>query len=289
MPVRRAILGGGTSHGEGVSVALKLASFSAVLALIFAAAALVGTVVSPLHDPADKGGTMAMGMEAVRGLAVADDRFSLELEPRTTSPGTRAELAFRIRDERGVTARDFDVEHTKRMHVIVVRRDMADFQHVHPVQRADGSWAVPLVVHDAGSYRVFADFAVDGTPRTLADDLQADGRFVAQPLPAPTAAASTDGLDVRLLEGPTGANEESEFRFEVTRDGRRVHVQDYLGAKGHLVALRQGDLAFLHVHPDADTLRFEATFPSAGRYRLFLQFKVGGRVHTAAFTQEVSR
>jgi len=67
-------------------------------------------------------------------------------------------------------------------------------------------------------------------------------------------------------------------------------IQDYLGAKGHLVALRAGDLAFLHVHPDADRLRFMAEFPTAGAYRLFLQFKTGdGRLHTAAFTQDVTR
>jgi hypothetical protein len=289
MPVRRTILGGSSSHGEGANVALKLASFLAVLALIFAAAALAGDLVSPLHDPADEGETMAMGIESVRGLAVADSRFSLELDTRTAIPGAQAALTFRIRDKRGMPVRDFGVEHTKRMHVIVVRRDLTDFQHVHPVQRADGSWTVPLVVHDAGSYRVFADFAVDGTPHTLADDIQSDGRFVAQPLPAPTTVAATDGFDVSLLEGPTRANKESELRFAITRDGQRVRVQDYLGAKGHLVALRQGDLAFLHVHPDADTLKFESTFPSAGRYRLFLQFKVGGRVHTVAFTQEVLR
>jgi hypothetical protein len=32
-----------------------------------------------------------------------------------------------------------------------------------------------------------------------------------------------------------------------------------------------------------------ARFPTAGAYRLFLQFQIEGRVHTAAFTQEVSR
>ena len=68
-----------------------------------------------------------------------------------------------------------------------------------------------------------------------------------------------------------------------------MKLDQYLGAKGHLVALREGDLAFLHVHPDADRLRFRATFPTAGRYRLFLQFQVDRRVHTAAFTHEVSR
>jgi hypothetical protein len=56
------------------------------------------------------------------------------------------------------------------------------------------------------------------------------------------------------------------------------------------VALRQGDLAFLHVHPDENSLKFMATFPTAGSYRLFLQFKTDdGRLHTAAFTHEVTR
>jgi hypothetical protein len=75
----------------------------------------------------------------------------------------------------------------------------------------------------------------------------------------------------------------------VTRDGREVETEPYLGARGHLVALREGDLAFLHVHPDEDSLAFMAEFPSAGRYGLYLQFKHHGRVHTAEFTQEVTR
>ena len=67
----------------------------------------------------------------------------------------------------------------------------------------------------------------------------------------------------------------------------RVH----LGAGGHLVALREGDLAFLHVHPTGhggDAVAFAATFPTVGRYRLFLQFQHEGRAHTVAFTQVVT-
>jgi oxalate decarboxylase/phosphoglucose isomerase-like protein (cupin superfamily) len=67
-----------------------------------------------------------------------------------------------------------------------------------------------------------------------------------------------------------------------------VKTEPYLGAGGHLVALREGDMAFLHVHPMDDGAHFAATFPTAGRYRLFLQFKHEGQVQTVAFTQEVS-
>ena len=44
--------------------------------------------------------------------------------------------------------------------------------------------------------------------------------------------------------------------------------------------------AFLHVDPVVGG-RFAATFPTEGRYRLFLQFMDAGRVHSVAFTQEV--
>jgi hypothetical protein len=227
--------------------------------------------------------------QAVRGLAVSDNGLTLKLARTTVRPGKPVDLTFRIVDRRGQTVRDFDIEHTKRMHFIVVRRDMTGFQHLHPTEGADGTWSVPVTLRDAGSYRVFADFSVDGKPYTLADDVIVDGTVRSEELPAPVESVAVDGLRVNLTEGAGKAGAESELAFDVTRDGKPVKVQQYLGAKGHLVALREGDLAFLHVHPDANRLTFMAQFPTAGTYRLFLQFQTEGRVHTAAFTQEVAR
>jgi hypothetical protein len=276
----------------------RLAGFAAVLAVVFAGAWAVGGVADvdrsseeetpePEHGEVHGSGTAAP--QPVRGLAVSAGGLTLE-PARTSAPaGRRFELAFRIAGSDGRTVRDFDVEHTKRMHVIVVRRDLTAFQHVHPEQRADGSWSVPITLDEPGTYRVFADFSVDGTARTLATDLTVDGAAGAKPLPAPATDVEVDGLRVRLERGASTAGAASELAFAVTRDGAPVKVDDFLGAKGHLVALREGDLAFLHVHPEEDRLGFEATFPTAGRYRLFLQFQAEGRLHTAAFTQEVGR
>jgi len=278
----------------------KLAAFAVAAALIFAAAAFAGSRVDvhpgkpateqePMHAmAADGDGTMEP--QPVRGLAVSEKGLTLELARRSAPRGEAFELAFRIADRNGKTVRDFDVEHTKRMHFIVVRRDMTGFQHLHPTENPDGTWSVPATLPDAGSYRVFADFSVDDEPYTLADDLTVDGSVRSRTLPAPARSVDVDGLRVTLTEGATEAGAESELAFTVTRNGTPVAIQDYLGAKGHLVALRQGDLAFLHVHPDENRLQFMATFPTAGTYRLFLQFKTAdGRLHTAAFTQEVTR
>ena len=107
--------------------------------------------------------------------------------------------------------------------------------------------------------------------------------------PAEPTAVSDGGYDVRLDTSGAKAGQEAELRFEITRDGETVETEPYLGAGGHLVALREGDLAFLHVHPNDDGVSFAATFPAAGRYRLFLQFQHEGRVQIVAFTQEVTR
>jgi hypothetical protein len=278
-----------------VNVVSRLAGFAVVLALVFTGAAVAGSRIDvhPGKTSVEHGmdAMGAMAPQPVRGLAVSETGLTLVLARRTAPQGKPFALAFRIVDRRGQTVRDFDVEHTKRMHFIVVRRDMTGFQHLHPTENADGTWSLPAVtLPDAGTYRVFADFSVGEKPYTLADDITVDGSVRSQPLPAPTGAVTVDGLRVALTEGATRAGRESRLAFTVTRAGKPVAIQNYLGAKGHLVALREGDLAFLHVHPDENRLQFMATFPTAGTYRLFLQFETAdGRLHTAAFTQEVTR
>ena len=284
-----------------MSGALKLAAFAGGLAVLFGLATLAGAAVGP--EPADDAGRPAAdghgemataphgesGAHEVRGLAVAADGLRIVVADPELRRGHEEALRFRVTDEHGETVRDFDVTHEKRMHLILARRDLTGFQHLHPEQAADGTWSTRVRLSDAGSYRLFADFSHDGDPVTLAADLRVDGEADLRPLPAPQPVATTDGgYAVRLDAGDARPGEEADLRFTITRDGVPVQTERYLGAGGHLVALREGDMAFLHVHPTAeDSVRFAATFPTEGQYRLFLQFQHEGRVHTAAFTQVV--
>src|SRR5581483_11867532 len=262
-PLRRR--GGRDRAGDVMNPLAKLTGFAGVAALVFAGAAFAGSRIDVHPGRADQAtehgmGAMAaehkMAPDPLRGLAVSEHGLTLELARGTAPQGKPFELRFRIGDRRGATVRHFDVEHTKRMHLIVVRRDMTGFQHLHPTESRDGTWSVPVTLPVAGSYRVFADFSVDGRPYTLADDVTVDGSVHSEQLPAPVRSVDVDGLNVSLSERATKAGAESALGFAVTRDGKPVAIQDYLGAKGHLVALREGDLAFLHVHPDENSLRF---------------------------------
>ncbi len=228
------------------------------------------------------------------GLAVSAGGYSLRLERAFAGTGEAGKLRFRIEDAHGESVRDYDRLHEREMHLIVVRRDGAHFQHLHPELDAAGTWSTPLTLPAAGAYRVFADFAAGGEDHTLATDLFAAGSFRPRPFPAPAPVDAVAGYEVRLADDAPRAGEASPLRFAVSRDGAEVTgLQRYLGAKGHLVALREGDLAFLHVHPvetgAANVIPFSGHFPTPGRYRLYLQFKHEGQVRTVEFTVEVER
>ncbi|HEV2785614.1 MAG TPA: hypothetical protein VGV67_04440, partial [Solirubrobacteraceae bacterium] len=153
-----------------------------------------------------------------------------------------------------------------------------------------------LTLADAGTYRVYADFKRDGRNETLARDVNVAGPFAPIALAAPSdTARAAGGYAVGLGGGAPRAGEEAPLTFELSRGGRSVTPQPYLGARGHLVALRASDLAYLHVHPTEEgpghggPVSFATEFATGGSYRLFLQFKHDDRVRTAAFTKEVAR
>jgi len=272
----------------------RVAAFGALLAAIFALAVVAGRVAGPRAeaDPAPAheapAGAATHGGAASGHPAEAPAAAGLRLVAgdTTLTPGRSTRFAFAIQDAHGEVVRDFAVEQARRMHLIVVRRDLRRFQHLHPAQDASGRWSVSLTLPDAGVYHAFADFQTGGARHALGADLFAGGRFEPLALPAPSTTARTAGYDVALRPGPKSG----ELRFTVTRDGLPVELQPYLGANGHLVMLRAGDLAYEHVHPlTGGELAFDTAGAAPGTYRLFLQFRHADRVRTVAFTHEVAR
>ncbi|WP_410641375.1 hypothetical protein [Amycolatopsis sp. lyj-346] len=276
----------------------RLALFGGALALLAAGGFAVGKTAGPVAAATSESsgeGTMPGHAETAAadllpdGLAAGKDGYTFA-DP-TAEPGR---FSFRITGPDGKPVTAFDVEHEKKLHLIVVRRDTAGFQHVHPEMAPDGTWRVPLTVPAAGSYRAFADFApTGGKPMTLGVDFSVAGNYQPATYP-PSRTAQVDGYTVELA-GDLTAGKTSPVTLKVSRGGVPVtDLQPYLGAYGHLVALRGGDLAYLHVHPDGEPgdgktaagpeVKFAAEVPSAGTYRLFLDFRHGGVVRTAEFT-----
>lgn len=254
----------------------RVLAFVAVLAAVFAAAVGIGRLAGPIAaDEGDHGHDGHSGTGYT--LRLADDRLA----------AGRAEVAFTIDDDQGEPLTSYDVQHERELHLIAVRTDLAEFRHVHPrLDRRSGVWSVPVDLV-AGSWRFYADFVPAGGEQTVvADDLRVSGEVAPQDLGADRAVSRVDGYEVHL------ERDGSLLTLHVTRDGEDVtDLEPYLGAYGHLVALRADDLAYLHVHPEdgppGPEIAFRSDLADAGRYRLFLDFKHAGTVHTADFTVTV--
>jgi hypothetical protein len=297
-----------------MSVTVKLVGFLVALAVIFGGAVGIGRAVGPINSSpaADHGDMEGMdetgGMDGMdmsepgaipKGLMVSQNGYSFRLDQAVVSPGTAVPVSFTIEDPDGNPVTEYDVEHEEDLHLIAVRRDFSGFQHVHPEMASDGTWATTLDL-TPGAWRLFADFKATGAEAlTLGNDLAVPGRL--EPVAPPTEDSTTATVDDYTvnLEGDLAAGAEAKLTLNVTRDGEPVtDLEPYLGAYGHLVALRAGDLAYLHVHPegtpdDGETepgpdVVFFANVPSTERYHLFLDFKHEGVVRTAAFTVAAS-
>lgn len=235
------------------------------------------------------------------GLQVSERGYTLVPAGDPVEAGRRTDFRFRITGPDGQPVTRYDVQHDKELHLIVARRDLSGFRHVHPVLGADGTWTIPLTFATAGDYRIFADFAPGGDPAgplTLGADVAVSGVYRPTPLPAASRTAEVDGYTV-VLDGDLSAETGTVITLSVHKDGRPVtDLEPYLGAFGHLVALRLGDLAYLHVHPQGEPgdgvtpagpgINFHTQAPSAGTYRLYLDFQHDGVVRTAEFTVVVA-
>jgi hypothetical protein len=271
-----------------MSAATRTVAFGVILAAAMAIGSGIGATIGPDASQTETTTPAPMGQGVV---ATRDGYRMVPTSPELAADGGTFRFTIVDRDEQPVAG--FTPVHERDLHLIVVNRELTNYHHVHPQLADDGTWTIDLPALPAGSYRAIADFQVEGGPRlALGSDVSVAGNYTPTVLPEPHTTTEVDGYDVSI-NTEVGKGGEVTASLTVTRDGHPVdNLQRYLGANGHLVAIRAGDLAYVHVHPVDEhtgpphdgTVTFNASLDAAGRYGLFFDFQHNGIVHTAAFT-----
>lgn len=260
----------------------------------------------------DMAGMDMAGTTPGNGLLATASSLTLRSLTSSVPAGRPSAYRFAIVRADGGPLTSYRAEQTKLLHLYVVRDDLTGFEHLHPALNPGGTWTVTINPAKAGSYRVFTQFTSLRSGRAAA---RPGGRAVSvvlsrpllvtgpvtPPVPLLAAAATTrvDGYTVHIA-GRIEAGRAGALTMIVTRAGRpATGLQPYLGAYAHLTAFHEGDLGFAHLHPSdaagpmtrdsaGPALHFDAVLPETGDYRLFLQFRADGRLHTAQLTLPVS-
>lgn len=220
-------------------------------------------------------------------------------------PNTAGKYQFAILDDKNQPIKDFETVHEKQMHVMVVRKDLSYFQHIHPtLDTKTGIWTLDkLTIPTDGPYRLFADFTQRGdkNPITIYEDLSIGDmtKYKKQPVGDTKEDKTFGKYQVLLQTEPIVLQASTEakliYLFGDAQNGGMslTGLEPYLGSMGHAVILSE-NLDFIHAHAKDDktlasrgVVEFAATFPKEGKYKIFGQFKHDGKVFTTDYVLPV--
>ena len=189
-----------------------------------------------------------------------------------------------------------DVAHEKKIHFIMVSKDLSWFDHQHPEYNSKGSYDLNYTFKNGGDYILFADYKPSGGNHTVDKIyINVKGNILSEKKYSKSQLTSdVDGFEVSL-SSETGKLESGNLQHiigVITKGGNSVDpntLENYLGAKAHMVVIGVEDKNYLHVHPGVENGKFDlhTTFDKPGIYRGWIQFQSSGKVHTADFVFNV--
>jgi hypothetical protein len=95
--------------------------------------------------------------------AAAERGFQAKISaPVEISPGQSFSAIISIQDDKGQAVNDFDIFQEKRMHLILVRDDLAFFSHLHPEYQGKGKFRMEASLPSPGNYTLFCDYPPAG-------------------------------------------------------------------------------------------------------------------------------
>ncbi len=230
---------------------------------------------------------------------ISNVSMQFSTNPATVNPKEEITLSLTPKNKENANEQvPLDVEHTKKIHLIVVNEDLSWFDHIHPEFNADGSYTVKEKFPAAGKYTLFADYkpsggnhVVDNLNVTVTGTVPAAKKYDADKL----TGSAGDGFTVSLTPegGKFLTNMAMHINGVVMLNGKEVNVttlEDYLGAKAHMVVVSLDDKKYLHVHPGVEGGKFDlhTTFDKPGVYRGWIQFQSKGKIYTSDFTMNVA-
>lgn len=152
----------------------------------------------------------------------------------------------------------YEVELSKRLHLIAISDDLKTFLHEHGEQPgADGHFRVPMTFPRGGTWHVYADAVPAGLgQQVMRFEADLDGTppspqaaSAATP-PQPTGLDGSDGrYAVRFDALDLRAGQEAQLALHVLRDGTAApDLTPYLGVAAHAVFIAAADLTYVHAH-----------------------------------------
>lgn len=229
-------------------------------------------------------GALVFGVWSQSAFGHGEAETRIVLEPELTSFfAGMSTYKFQLIDtetNKLVSDSDLSIAHEKKLHLVIYDSSLNEFQHIHP-EFYGNSWSVTAQFLVNGEYWVWAqgELAADGTEFSTSSKLSVSGGVAAWPTP-PALSDMRSGQSgvskINLSSNKVTAGKMAMLDLNMTRtDGSNPQLSPYMGAFAHVIATPDDGDSLIHVHPVSTGQSkgmLHATFPSAGLYRLWIQF-----------------
>ncbi|KZE84449.1 hypothetical protein AV654_00655 [Paenibacillus elgii] len=276
---------------------MKKAAIATLLgaALLLSACGQQGKQASAPKEEAGHGNHGDGASEAPKSAEVVT---SFKLTPEKPQARSNTPLTIQITDKNNKPVDNFDITHEKKLHLIVVSKDLSFFNHIHPDYKGGGRFDITTEFPGGGDYKLIADFVPTGqgaVTQTQWISVQGDAPAAAAIEPESTLVKTVDGKEVTLAIDHLMAGMDANLTFTIRDAASKqpvTNLQPYLGAVGHVVILSADAEQYLHVHPmeekaSGPDAKFMTKFPKSGVYKLWGQFQHEGKVFTVPFVVKV--
>lgn len=191
-----------------------------------------------------------------------------------------------------------DIQHEKKVHLILVSDDLSWFDHIHPEYTNEGAYVVKTKFPAGGKYKAFADYKPTGGS-TVVDKIDISVAGAAPAIKAYsgdklTGSAGSYSFELRPTGGKLISGTQLHIEGVLKKDGKEVDantLENYLGAKAHFIMVSLNEKEFLHVHPEVAKGKFDlhTTIDKPGVYRGWIQFNGDNKINTIDFTLNVAQ
>ncbi len=219
--------------------------------------------------------------------------------PASIAPNKEATLSFTPKKKDADTEQvALDVEHEKKIHLILVSDDLSWFDHIHPEFNADGSYTVKTKFPAPGQYKAFADYKPTGGSHVVDKiEVNVQGNPPASKTFSSEKLSGTSGnyaFELKPEGGRIMSGSTLHIKGIIKKNGKEIDantLDNYLGAKAHFVLISLNEKEYLHVHPGVSDGKFDlhTTIDKPGTYRGWVQFNAEGKIHTIDFTWNVAQ
>jgi len=242
---------------------------------------------------------MALEHSDVAPTAAGTYYMQFAATPQSIEPNKEVVLSFtpKKKDADGEQVA-LDLQHEKKVHLILVNDDLFWFDHIHPEYTNEGAYVVKAKFPTGGKYKAFADYkptggsaVVDKIDISVAGTAPAAKAYSADKLTGNSGAYS---FELRPTGGQLITGTQLHIEGVLKKDGKEIDantLENYLGAKAHFVMISLNEKEFLHVHPEVANGKFDlhTTIDKPGVYRGWIQFNGDNKINTIDFTLNVKQ